>query len=223
MIVQITKPAAGDKWFNTPSAGGYSSCIVPKNHDPGCNVLPNCVGAAWGCFNKAAGKAKYLIYPPDAGQLWLNRATQEGLTVNKTPAVGCVAVWGNVDNINKGHVAFVYKVNADGTIYTAESEWNGRTWVNRSYKPPYLYNANKRFLGFVHQPRQEHTALKEGSRGAEVKQLQQLLINQGYMRRNEADGDFGRITKGALCCYQLEYGLTVDGICGSETWKSIDK
>ena len=221
MIIQIDRPAAGNKWFNTAVAGGVSTCIIPANHAQGLNTLPNCVAAAWGCFAQAADSTKYLTYPPDAGQLWLNRAQLQGLTVDQTPAVGCVMVWGNADNINKGHVAFVYRVDADGTVYTSESEWNGRVWVNGKYSKPYRYG-NKKFLGFIHQPKQEHTALTVGSTGTEVRQLQQLLISRGYMRKTECDGDFGKITKGAVLCYQIEHGLKVDGIVGSETWKSLE-
>ena len=230
--LQIDCPANGDPFFNTNSAGGISTCIVAKNAANGKNTLPNCVAGAWGFFNKfccknlAAPRASYLQYPPNAGQLWINRALQEGLKISQTPAVGCVAVWGNVNNINTGHVAGVYKIGADGTIYTAESEWGGRVWVNRQYAPPYVYSAGKRFLGFILPPDSvtaEHTALQFGSRGAEVKILQNLLISGGYLRKGECDGDFGRITKGALCCYQLENGLKVTGICDAETWAKIDK
>lgn len=226
--IQKTTPAANDPYFNTAAAGGISTCIVVSKSKP--NTLPNCVAGAFGCFNKyvngeTAPRITYLNYPPNAGQLWINRALQEGLKVGTAPAVGAVAVWGNNTNINTGHVAFVCSVESNGTIHTAESEYNGRVWVNRSYPPPYIYNNAKKFLGFIYPPetgKKEHTAVKQGSRGAEVKRLQQLLISLGYLRKGECDGDFGRITKGALCCYQLENGLTVDGVCGSQTWAKID-
>lgn len=228
MILQKDRPKDNDPYYNTPAAGGISTCIVISKAKP--DTLPNCVAAAAGAFNKAvngeaAPRITYLKYPPNAGQLWLNRALQEGLRVDKTPEAGAVAVWGNNSNKNTGHVAFIYAVDADGTIHTAESEYSGRLWVNRSYKPPYVYNNAKTFLGFIHLPaavKKEHAALKQGSRGADVKYLQQLLIAAGYLRKGEADGDYGRITKGAVCCYQLENGLTVDGVCGKQTWAKID-
>lgn len=220
MILQIECPKAGDKYFNTAANGGVSTCIICSPCAPGLNTLPNCVGGAWGAYNKAAGRTDLITYPPNAGQLWINRASQAGIPVSKFPSVGCVAVWGNANDINTGHVAFVYRVDNDGTIYTAESEWKGRTWVNMKYAPPYKYG-NKKFLGFIHQPQTTRPVIKEGSRGDYVRQLQQALIAKGYMRKNELDGDFGKITKGALLCYQFENGLTVDGVCGKETWAKI--
>lgn len=221
MILQISCPAAGDKYFNTSATGGVSTCIACSPCAQGLNTLPNCVGGAWGCYNKAAGRTDLIAYPPNAGRQWLLRAQQQGLSVSQYPSAGCVAVWGNPDNIDTGHVAFVYKVDNDGTIYTSESEWKGRTWVNRSYKPPYQYGS-KKFLGFIHQPKAQHPVLREGSKGESVRHLQQLLISKGYQRKGEADGDFGKITKGALCCYQLENGLTIDGVCGPKTWAKIE-
>lgn len=230
MFLQISCPKDNDKFFNTPDKGGVSTCIVPPNPERGLNTLPNCVAAAAGCFNKAAcvdaeNKPvwQYLKYPPNAGQLWLDRATGEGLRVDKIPEIGSVIVWGNKGDLNHGHVAFVYRVDGD-TIYTSESEWDGRVWVNRKYTAPdYHYNDGKVFLGFIHQPRKARPVLKEGCRGADVARLQKLLADAGYMRRAEIDGDFGKITKGAVLCYQYENKLEVDGVCGPETWAHLDK
>lgn len=40
-----------DKYFNTPSNGGVSSCITGKPLKGLANVLNNCVGGAWAAFN----------------------------------------------------------------------------------------------------------------------------------------------------------------------------
>ncbi|MBP0976462.1 MAG: peptidoglycan-binding protein, partial [Oscillospiraceae bacterium] len=45
----------------------------------------------------------------------------------------------------------------------------------------------------------------------------------GYMRKSEIDGDFGRITLGAVCAFQLENKLEVDGICGPKTQAALYK
>lgn len=225
--LQIARPEKGDPFFNTARNGGISTCIDVQNPAEGLDTLPNCVSAAWGCFNKMLchdlknPSAKYIMYPPDAGRKWLLRAQQQGLTISTTPAVGAVAVWGKKVNVDKGHVAFVYRVDTDGTIYTAESEYGGRTWVNRYYPAPYAYGAAYDFLGFILPPAQEHTVLREGSNGQEVRQLQLLLISKGYMRTGEADGDYGKITKGAVLCWQYDHELEVDGVCGRQTWGSL--
>lgn len=43
-MIRTTRPTAGNKYFITKSAGGYSTCIVGKPTDSQCNVLSNCVG-----------------------------------------------------------------------------------------------------------------------------------------------------------------------------------
>lgn len=40
---------------------------------------------------------------------------------------------------------------------------------------------------------------------------------------SEIDGDFGTITLGALCGFQLESKLTVDGLCGPATIAALEK
>jgi hypothetical protein len=56
--------------------------------------------------------------------------------------------------------------------------------------------------------------LKKGSRGKEVKELQEFL---GI----KADGIFGRGTESAVKNWQSKNGLTVDGIVGPATWNAM--
>lgn len=58
--------------------------------------------------------------------------------------------------------------------------------------------------------------LKKGDKGEEVRKLQQLL-------EIEADGDFGVITRRAVCAFQLEKGLVSDGLVGVNTWAALIK
>lgn len=41
-VPRLEKPEAGNKYYNTKTNGGYSTAIVGKPTDPGCNVLANC-------------------------------------------------------------------------------------------------------------------------------------------------------------------------------------
>ena len=54
-----------------------------------------------------------------------------------------------------------------------------------------------------------------------MQKMQENLYQKGYLRKNEIDGDFGKITLGALLAYQFENGLNVSGICKAETWDSF--
>ena len=64
--------------------------------------------------------------------------------------------------------------------------------------------------------------LSKGSEGDSVKALQILLIGYGYSCGSlGADGDFGSATDKALRAFQEAKGLTVDGICGPNTWNKL--
>jgi len=61
--------------------------------------------------------------------------------------------------------------------------------------------------------------LRKGSRGAQVKALQILLIGSGYScGKSGADGVLGDGTLSAVKAAQKNGGLTVDGIVGAKTW-----
>ncbi len=73
--------------------------------------------------------------------------------------------------------------------------------------------------------------LKQGSRGEEVKRLQNLLQDaQGMPSRigesiqldvGAVDGDFGPKTKAAVIKFQNYDKLTADGIVGAKTWNEL--
>ena len=61
---------------------------------------------------------------------------------------------------------------------------------------------------------------KQGSRGNEVRQIQQKLKTWGYYS-GEVDGIFGVQTKKAVMDFQRKNGLAVDGIAGSATLRAM--
>ena len=64
--------------------------------------------------------------------------------------------------------------------------------------------------------------LDRGDQGEEVKAMQLLLIGRGCSCGSYgADGDFGGGTESALRCFQRACGITVDGICGKDSWKRL--
>ena len=56
--------------------------------------------------------------------------------------------------------------------------------------------------------------LKKGSKGDEVKKLQESL-------NIKVDGDFGPATELAVMKFQAQQGLEADGIVGPKTWGKI--
>jgi N-acetylmuramoyl-L-alanine amidase len=61
---------------------------------------------------------------------------------------------------------------------------------------------------------------KYGSRGEEVRAIQQKLKNWGYYD-GEVDGVFGSKTQAAVKSFQKKNGLTVDGIAGPNTLRAM--
>ena len=74
-------------------------------------------------------------------------------------------------------------------------------------------------LFFAPQPTVEALS-RSGSRGTEVRQIQTALKQQGYYT-GSVDGIYGAQTEGAVRKFQSAKGLSVDGICGSETLSAL--
>ena len=66
----------------------------------------------------------------------------------------------------------------------------------------------------------ETAAVKQGSRGDVVKQIQQKLKRWGYYG-GSVDGIFGSATKKAVIYFQRKNGLTPDGIVGNKTLAAL--
>jgi len=62
--------------------------------------------------------------------------------------------------------------------------------------------------------------LKEGDKGASVKEIQKVLKHHGFYS-GPIDGDFGPGTDKAVRLYQKNKGLTVDGLVGKRTYRHL--
>jgi len=72
------------------------------------------------------------------------------------------------------------------------------------------------FVLFADYDDSENVLSKYGSRGEEVRKIQEKLKKWGYYS-GEVDGIFGTQTKNAVMYFQRKNGLTVDGIAGPKT------
>jgi hypothetical protein len=63
--------------------------------------------------------------------------------------------------------------------------------------------------------------VKFGSAGPEVRQLNQLLVEKGFLKP-PVNSKFNDHTAEAVKAYQKANGLTVDGIVGQQTWGSFN-
>lgn len=97
-------------------------------------------------------------------------------------------------------------LNPDFQIETAEESCRGVcNYLNTTYK-------SRDDLRF-------YPTLRRGNRGNSVKLLQSLL-NEGGLEVSQ-DGVFGANTQSAVTTFQRANGLTVDGIVGSNTWRTL--
>ncbi len=69
-----------------------------------------------------------------------------------------------------------------------------------------------------------HPTLRKGSKGTAVSEMQTMLLKLGYdLGPCGIDGDFGKATDAAVRSFQSDHRLTVDGICGADTWAELEK
>ena len=62
--------------------------------------------------------------------------------------------------------------------------------------------------------------VRQGSRGPAVRQVQSLLIEQGWLP-GAADGICGNQTVAAIKSFQKANGLDADGVCGNGTYSVL--
>lgn len=157
MEIRTKKPEAGNKFYNTKSNGGYSTCIQGKPTDKGCNVLANCVGYACGRFNEIIGEMKYPSLNCNAENFIERAKNTYGLEVGQEPKVGAIMCWqhGTLSGSDgAGHVAIVEKVISDTEVYTSESSYGGKAFFNATRKKGTgkWGISNYTFRGFIYNP-----------------------------------------------------------------------
>ena len=121
--------------------------------------------------------------------------------------------------------AIAEKVYGSGAYYTKLMTLNGLTNSNIMVGQVLKIKSNTQS---VSQPAQSTSStndlptLRKGSKGEPVRALQALLILRGQkLATYGTDGDFGSETEIALRAYQKLKRLAVDGICGSDDWKTL--
>jgi len=70
-------------------------------------------------------------------------------------------------------------------------------------------------------PTPASTVLKTGAKGSEVKELQNKLIQLGYLT-GKADGVYGTKTAEAVAAFQKASKLTADGVAGAKTLSKLE-
>ena len=122
---RLTRPEAGNKYYITKAAGGYSDAVKGSPTDSACDVLHNCVGYTFGRFNEIVGEGscKYLR-PVNAENFLQYKGTLE---VGTEPRLGACMVWQKGATLTgadgAGHVAIVEQIKSSTEVVTSESGW----------------------------------------------------------------------------------------------------
>lgn len=156
---RMTKPEAGNPYYNTKANGGYSYAIKGKPTDKGCDVLANCVGYAYGRFNEIGGWGSCKYLSPTNAEKFIQYA--DGLEIGQTPKLGACMVWRKGATLfgsdGAGHVAIVEKIISATEVVTSESGWNSKKpfWTQTRKKGingRWGAGSGYTFLGFIYNP-----------------------------------------------------------------------
>lgn len=71
------------------------------------------------------------------------------------------------------------------------------------------------------EPTPTPVSMGKGTTGAQVKAVQERLMELGYMDYDEPTEKYGSATKEAVKLFQRRHGLTVDGYIGEETYDAL--
>lgn len=189
----------------------------------------------------SAGKLAILKLAMSVDRECAIRATSLGLFQimgDHAESLGYPSAWAFYSALEKGlidtqihaGVAFLRKNGLIPLMVARDWEgfarrYNGRSYAKNGYHTK-LAAAFARYdtafrSGEEVYSRPGDTMLRLGNEGARVRALQEELVRVGYPVK--IDGDYGPSTRRAVTAFQLDHGLTVDGVAGPQTIEAIEK
>lgn len=146
---RLNPPTTKNKYYIKNTYGGYNKAMVINEKTGEC--IPNCCGLVHGRWLECIGStdlSKDNLCLGDAKNYY---SYKDGYVRSQSPQVGDIACWSGGEY---GHVAFVERVNEDGSIYVSNSMYDGKRWYYRTIKKPYNYKGitDMKFLGFIRNP-----------------------------------------------------------------------
>lgn len=144
-VPRLSEPSSSSPYWKTTGSGGYNKCINISNG----SVLPNYVGYAYGRFMEIMNVTSCNLSTSNAGKWYGN--TSDGYSRSSKPSLGAVICWEHAGQA--GHVAIVEQINADGSIVTSNSAYNGKRFYTQTLKPPdYTWSSSYKLQGFICNP-----------------------------------------------------------------------
>ena len=140
-IKRVTAPDDKNLNYIKTTYGGYNKCILINSLNG--QVIPNCVGYAWGRFIEEQGLKDCDLSRGDAKN-WYPHSDK--YKRGNTPKLGAVICW---TNSKKGHVAIVEEIYSDKSILISESGYDAYYFKTEILKYPYKKGSNT-LQGFIY-------------------------------------------------------------------------
>lgn len=202
-------------------------------------VVADCIGGAKGYAWTGGGQAIFDAIGTDASvknKYGSNKCPDKGAGGMFTYAKNKGKAWGEISTIpevvglavhKEGHVGYYV---GDGYVV----EWRGFNYgcvktklLDRSW----LYWYELPFIDYGDALKDASPApveltlgcclLQKGMSGTDVKELQEALLELGYILEHGADGSFGSETRAAVKAFQKDQRLTQDGKYGDQTHAAL--
>ena len=246
VVYKCTESLRSRKAKQYPSHYGSSRTARYKDDIAKKKVCADCVGLIKGYNWTGGGKGVIESIGTDntfpskyGGNGCPDKSANGMFTYAKSK--GCA--WGTIDTLpeipgvalrSDGHVGVYvgngYAIEERGFSYgCVKTKVSTRKWTHW-YQLPFVDYGDAVFTGGScvkpDTATTEYTlgtrTLRNGSKGTDVKALQEFLLQLGYkLPKYGADGEFGSETETAIKAFQKKASVKADGIYGSDTHKAI--
>lgn len=186
------------------------------------SAYPWCmVFVQWVFANSGIGALPYKTASCSALLNWYEKNHPD--QVHSVPKAGDIVIY------DWGHTGIVTEVISSAAIKAVEgntsptivgSQDNGGGVYERSRMRSKVSAYIRPYKESVEKVNVSLNVLRRGSKGDQVRTLQQLLNANGYSC-GTPDGDFGSNTEKALKKWQSARGLQSDGVCGQASWNAL--
>ena len=185
----------------------------------GCTYYPDnmrvLIDDCQGFVKQLSSRVGITLSGGGCSSMWRNSANWEAQgPISTLPEQLCCLFWQNSKDPNvMDHIGWYigngWMIHCSGTVKKEKLSSRCTHWA-----------IPKGLGGGTPIPAQR--TIHQGDRGDDVKEMQEILIRNGYnVGSTGADGIFGKNTKAAVVSFQKANGLAADGICGPRTWEKL--
>lgn len=207
------------------TAGTYLGVaeIPGARHNPEIMAMFAASGHSWVQDDETPWCAAYInmvlaqLAIPHTGRLNARSYLEWGVPVELEVAEpgDVVIFWRGSPHAATGHVAFLVRQEGDRLLVRGGNQGNA---VTDAWYPVARLLGVRRYSAELAQL--ARPTLREGMRGAAVRDLQEELRRLGHFA-GRTDGIFGPRTLAAVLAFQAQEGVATDGIVGPVTWRRM--